>query len=47
VGIQGMRERVRQFHGEMDIDSDENGTRITAVLPAKTKATPTATRVAS
>jgi len=47
VGIQGMRERVRQFHGEMSIDSDENGTRITAVLPAKTKATPRVTRVAS
>jgi signal transduction histidine kinase len=47
VGIQGMRERVRQFHGEMSIESDENGTRIMAVLPAKTKATPTVTRVAS
>ena len=47
VGIQGMRERLRQFHGEMSIDSDENGTRITAVLPAKTKAAPTVTRAAS
>jgi signal transduction histidine kinase len=47
VGIQGMRERVRQFHGEMSIESDENGTRITAVLPAKTKAAPTVTRAAS
>ncbi len=47
VGIQGMRERIRQFHGEMNIDSDENGTRITAVLPAKTKAAPTGVRVAN
>jgi len=47
VGVQGMRERVRQFHGEMNIDSDENGTRIMAVLPVKTKAAPTVTRAAS
>jgi len=47
VGIQGMRERVRQFHGDMNIDSDENGTRIMAVLPVKTKAAPTVTRAAS
>jgi signal transduction histidine kinase len=33
VGIQGMRERVRQFHGEMTIESDNTGTRIFAVLP--------------
>jgi PAS domain S-box-containing protein len=47
VGIQGMRERVRQFHGEMSIESDENGTRIMAVLPAKTKSASTVTRAAS
>jgi PAS domain S-box-containing protein len=47
VGIQGMRERVRQFHGEMNIDSDGSGTRITAVLPAKSKTAPTVTRAAS
>jgi PAS domain S-box-containing protein len=33
VGIQGMRERVRQFHGEMTIESDNTGTRIFVVLP--------------
>ncbi len=35
VGIQGMRERVRQFHGEMSIESDESGTRIFVVLPVQ------------
>lgn len=35
VGIQGMRERVRQFHGEMNIESDETGTQISVSLPAK------------
>ena len=38
VGIRGMRERVRQSHGELTIDSNALGTRITAVFPAKTPA---------
>ena len=47
VGIQGMRERVRQLHGEMTIDSGTHGTRIYAVLPVHSKAQTTITRVAS
>jgi PAS domain S-box-containing protein len=47
VGIQGMRERVRQFHGEMTIDSDEHGTRIHAILPVHSQAQATIARVAS
>jgi PAS domain S-box-containing protein len=35
VGIRGMRERLRQFGGELTIDSDGSGTRIAAVLPLK------------
>jgi signal transduction histidine kinase len=38
VGIRGMRERVRQFHGELTIDSNALGTKITAVFPATTPA---------
>ena len=33
VGIGGMRERARQFHGEMKIESSETGTRILVTLP--------------
>ena len=32
VGIQGMRERVRQLGGELEIESGESGTRVTAVF---------------
>ena len=38
VGIRGMRERVRQCHGELTIDSNALGTKISAVFPAKTLA---------
>jgi len=38
VGIRGMRERVRQSHGELTIASDVLGTKITAIFPAKTPA---------
>jgi len=38
VGIRGMRERVRQVHGELTIESNGLGTRIFATLPAKTSA---------
>jgi PAS domain S-box-containing protein len=34
VGIRGMRERVRQFDGQMSIESDGAGTRICVTLPA-------------
>jgi PAS domain S-box-containing protein len=33
VGLRGMRERIRQFGGRMDICSDPGGTRIVVVLP--------------
>jgi signal transduction histidine kinase/response regulator of citrate/malate metabolism len=34
VGIPGMRERLRQFEGEMKIESDSSGTRIFMTIPA-------------
>jgi len=34
VGIRGMRERVRQAHGELNVDSNALGTTITAIFPA-------------
>jgi len=33
VGIGGMRERLRQFEGTMNIESDSSGTRIFATIP--------------
>jgi PAS domain S-box-containing protein len=33
VGIRGMKERVRQSHGELTIDSNPLGTKITAIFP--------------
>jgi signal transduction histidine kinase len=36
VGIRGMRERVRQSHGELTIDSNALGTKVTAVFEART-----------
>jgi hypothetical protein len=38
LGIRGMRERVRQSHGELTVDSNALGTKITAISPAKTPA---------
>jgi PAS domain S-box-containing protein len=35
VGIAGMRERVRQLHGQLSIQSSDSGTQIYATLPAK------------
>ena len=35
VGIRGMTERVRQSHGELTVDSNALGTKITAIFPAK------------
>jgi len=34
VGMRGMNERVRQFGGEMKVESNDNGTKISFVLPA-------------
>jgi two-component system, NarL family, sensor kinase len=39
VGITGMRERVRQLRGELVIESDAGGTRITATFPHAASAT--------
>ena len=33
VGIRGMRERLRQFHGEMTIESSSSGTTILGTIP--------------
>ena len=33
VGIRGMRERLRQFGGRMDIESDQSGTKILFTIP--------------
>jgi PAS domain S-box-containing protein len=35
VGLRGMRERVRQFHGEFSIESNPLGTKTSATIPAK------------
>ena len=37
VGIRGMRERIRHFHGELTIESGTLGTTIRAALLAKTR----------
>jgi PAS domain S-box-containing protein len=36
VGIRGMRERVRHFHGDLVIESNGSGTKVCATLPLKT-----------
>ena len=33
VGLRGIRERLRQFHGEMGSDSEKFGTNIIATIP--------------
>jgi signal transduction histidine kinase len=33
VGLSGMRERVRELGGTLEVQSDENGTTVTAALP--------------
>jgi PAS domain S-box-containing protein len=40
VGISGMRERLRQFEGTMNIESDSSGTRIFATIPFPKAASP-------
>src|SRR5580700_2230857 len=40
VGIAGMRERLRQFDGTMNIESDSSGTRICAAIPLRKAASP-------
>jgi len=36
VGIRGMRERVRQFRGDLVIESNGSGTKVCATLPLTT-----------
>jgi two-component system, NarL family, sensor kinase len=38
VGIRGMRERLTQFEGKMNIESDSSGTRVLAIIPIPTVA---------
>ena len=38
VGLQGMRERVRQIGGALQIQSDGNGTSVLVVLPIRDQA---------
>src|SRR4029077_2884882 len=33
VGLRGIRERIQNFRGDLEITSDKNGTRIKAVIP--------------
>jgi signal transduction histidine kinase len=35
VGLRGLRERVRQLCGKINIESDASGTRITALFPVE------------
>jgi len=38
VGFRGMRERIRQFGGRLEVCSDEDSTRVVAILPAPDRA---------
>lgn len=42
VGIRGMRERVRQFSGNMSIESDSSGTRVYVTIPILNAKSPAA-----
>jgi signal transduction histidine kinase len=33
VGIRGIRERIRHFHGEMKIESSGSGTSVIVIIP--------------
>jgi signal transduction histidine kinase len=33
VGVRGMRERIIQFQGSLEIDSDPTGTRVSVEIP--------------
>jgi signal transduction histidine kinase len=48
VGLRGMRERLRQFGGTLQIRSNSRGTQVTAILPvARTPVAPTAEVIGS
>ena len=38
VGIGGIRERLRQFHGEIEIESNASGTTVSATIPTPNQA---------
>lgn len=38
VGLRGMRERIRQFNGRLEIHSDQEGTRVFVLLPLRNPA---------
>jgi signal transduction histidine kinase len=38
VGIRGIRERIRQFHGEMKIESNDSGTSVIVTIPVPREA---------
>jgi signal transduction histidine kinase len=39
VGLRGMRERAHQLHGDLSIESNSLGTKISATFPVKTLST--------
>jgi two-component system, NarL family, sensor kinase len=41
VGFSGIRERIRQFHGEMKIESNGSGTSVIVSIPMPKEARPT------
>lgn len=47
VGIRGMRERVRQFRGEMQIESSPSGTHILVTLPISKEMSPAETQASA
>lgn len=47
VGFRGMQERLRQFGGNLEIQSDDRGTTVTARLPLSTASSTVRQRVAS
>ncbi len=47
IGIAGMRERVRQLEGCLDIESTDRGTSIKVTLPIKTSRSPTLKAIAA
>lgn len=47
VGLAGMRERVRELNGRLDLESDGNGTYLCATLPRETGASMSAGRPAT
>ena len=47
VGIQGMRERIKQFGGRFEILSDKKGTAVVAIVPVPGSSAQTANQLVS